>query len=419
MKKLLEYTAILVGIAAASVFCVAAAMGVFTRYTIILDVGGELVEMRPIPGECPDVSEYEVVGDGQRFICWVDENGNEAEPERPASCDALYTARTGPELAGKDIRPWLSCDENGFALPDSLISGDEAMAGAEAVFSGDFCAQELGELNEVSEAALAEALEKEFRPGELSWLDGTEPLSRREVAQIVCRLAGVQAPKHRGSEAPDLEPESKGADELLFCLKPETFREYEDGFVNVDGWLYFVRDGNFVRSETVNGLSLGEDGRYSSGNHELDELVAETLDELCYDGGSREDLLREAYLYVRDEFEYLRRNYYEIGDDGWQTDEALTMFTTRRGNCYCYAAAFCALARGLGYDATAVAGTVGYARSPHGWVIMYDSEGTRIVYDVELEMSYIYNRGIENADFYALEPLRAYRWSYVYGEQFE
>ena len=92
--------------------------------------------------------------------------------------------------------------------------------------------------------------------------------------------------------------------------------------------------------------------------------------------------------------------------------------TTRRGNCYCYAAAFCALARGLGYDATAVAGTVGYARSPHGWVIMYDSEGTRIVYDVELEMAYIYDRGIENADFYALEPLRAYRWSYVYGEQF-
>lgn len=188
--------------------------------------------------------------------------------------------------------------------------------------------------------------------------------------------------------------------------------------MNVDGWLYFVRDGSFVRSETVNGLYLGADGRYSSGSKELDELVARTLDEICAGGGSRDELLREAYLYVRDSFDYLRRNYYEVGADGWQTDEALTMLTTRRGNCYCYAAAFCALARGLGYDATAVAGTVGYARSPHGWVIMYDSEGTRIVYDVELEMAYIYDRGIENADFYALEPLRAYRWSYVYGEQF-
>lgn len=414
----MEYAAILAGCAAVSALCVAAAMGVFTRYTIVLDLGSEQVELRPVPGETPDVSGYEAVEDGLRFICWTDESGSEAEPELPASRDARYTARTGPELAGGDMQPWLSCDENGFALPDSPISGAEAMAGAEAVFAGDFSAQELAGLAEVSEAELASTLEEAFRPGELDHLDGTEPLSRREAARIICGLAGAQAPERVSGGAPDLEPSSEGAAELLLCLEPGSFREYEDGFVNVDGWLYFVRDGSFVRSETVNGLYLGADGRYSSGSKELDELVARTLDEICAGGGSRDELLREAYLYVRDSFDYLRRNYYEVGADGWQTDEALTMLTTRRGNCYCYAAAFCALARGLGYDATAVAGTVGYARSPHGWVIMYDSEGTRIVYDVELEMAYIYDRGIENADFYALEPLRAYRWSYVYGEQF-
>lgn len=94
------------------------------------------------------------------------------------------------------------------------------------------------------------------------------------------------------------------------------------------------------------------------------------------------------------------------------------MLTTGRGNCYCYAAAFWALARGLGYDATAVAGTVGYDRDPHGWVIMYDEDGARITYDVELEMAYRYNRHNYTTDMYAMSPIKAAQWSYVYGEQF-
>ena len=48
---------------------------------------------------------------------------------------------------------------------------------------------------------------------------------------------------------------------------------------------------------------------------------------------------------------------------------------------------------------------------------MYDAEGTRIVYDVELEMAYIYNRRILDADLYAMDPLRASQLVYIYGGQ--
>ena len=101
-----------------------------------------------------------------------------------------------------------------------------------------------------------------------------------------------------------------------------------------------------------------------------------------------------------------------------QIDEAVTMLSTSRGNCYNYAAAFWALARGLGYDATAVAGTVGWDHDPHGWVIMYDAEGERITYDVELEMAYRYQRGRYDVDMYAMGSWKANQWNYIYGEQF-
>ena len=103
------------------------------------------------------------------------------------------------------------------------------------------------------------------------------------------------------------------------------------------------------------------------------------------EGMTREDLLYAAYRYVRDSFTYLTRHYYKIGDVGWQLEEALTMYSTGRGNCYCYAAAFWAAARQLGYDAKIVSGTYGAERAPHGWVEIWQ-DGARYTYDVEIEM---------------------------------
>lgn len=418
-KKLLKGTAVIVGTAAVSALCVFAAMGVFTRHTLTLTVNGTVSEYKYLPGETPDVSGLETAGPGERFICWLDGGGNESDPEVPMIADAAYTALIAPALAGEDMEPWLECDANGFAMPGALITGDEAAAGAEAIFASDFDASPLSALETVTLDDFAAALDGAFAPGELEALSDDSPLTRVEAAQLVCSLAGIEDPGAPNSPAaPDLDPASEGAAELARCLAPETAVEYADGFVNIDGWLYLVRGGLFVTDESVDGFEFGPDGRFTSGNEELDELVAEALEPICAEGGTRDEMLRAAYLYVRDNFEYLRRNYYAVGADGWQTDEAITMLTTGRGNCYCYAAAFWALARGLGYDATAVAGTVGYDRDPHGWVIMYDEDGTRITYDVELEMAYRYNRHNYTTDMYAMNPIKAAQWSYVYGEQF-
>lgn len=53
----------------------------------------------------------------------------------------------------------------------------------------------------------------------------------------------------------------------------------------------------------------------------------------------------------------------------------------RRGNCYCYAASFAALARQLGYSATMISGSVPLRAGgwgPHGWVEIYMNGATYI-----------------------------------------
>ncbi|MFR5780838.1 MAG: hypothetical protein ACLUEK_02840 [Oscillospiraceae bacterium] len=130
MKKLFEAAAVIIGAAAVSALCVAASMGVFTRSTLSLTVDGTVTEFKLLPGEAAEVSALEAAGDGKRFICWLDSEGNEADPETPLFSDAAYTALIAPALAGGDMEPWLECDENGFALPGALITGEEAAAGA-------------------------------------------------------------------------------------------------------------------------------------------------------------------------------------------------------------------------------------------------------------------------------------------------
>ena len=124
--------------------------------------------------------------------------------------------------------------------------------------------------------------------------------------------------------------------------------------------------------------------------------------------------IRAAYDYVRDGFQYLRRNFYDLGETGWEVEEALTMLSTGRGNCYNYAAAFWALARGLGYDAQAISGTMGWDYERHGWVVIYDESGTRLTYDTETEMAYRRD-GVYNRDMFAMSPAFAAGWNYKYG----
>ncbi|MDR1131180.1 MAG: S-layer homology domain-containing protein [Oscillospiraceae bacterium] len=175
----------------------------------------------------------------------------------------------------------------------------------------------------------------------------------------------------------------------------ESWLSHEDmGFTAVTG-RYYIRNrlryydgeaGSFARNVQIGGFYYDDQGFYSTGSAELDGYLYDTAAEIFNAGMTKEEMLRAAFLYVRDSFAYLRRNSYAIGETGWEIQDAITMFSTRYGNCYCYAAAFYYLARWIGYDALIYAGTVGANASPHSWVEIY-FDGKPYIFDTELEMA--------------------------------
>ena len=86
------------------------------------------------------------------------------------------------------------------------------------------------------------------------------------------------------------------------------------------------------------------------------------------------------------------------------------MYSTGRGNCYCYAAAFWAAARALGFDAKIVSGTYGNTDAPHGWVEILRG-GERYTYDVEIEMAVRRDRG-GDPDLYEMTDAARQRHGY-------
>lgn len=185
---------------------------------------------------------------------------------------------------------------------------------------------------------------------------------------------------------------------------------YEEGPVLVGTSLYYIdSSGRPVTSNTAGSLYFGDDGRYTSGDPEIDEYVHAVLLEIIRPGMTREEILHAAFNYTRDSFTYLRRHYYNIGDTGWTLEEGRTMFRTGLGNCYCYTSVFYYLARQLGYDGTAVSGVVGHDRSPHSWVEI-DFDGVTYIFDTELEMAYR-EKGITYYDFYMMSYSRV-PWPY-------
>ena len=186
---------------------------------------------------------------------------------------------------------------------------------------------------------------------------------------------------------------------------------YPQGLLFVGTEQYYVDEsGEPVRDRTVNGLYYGADGRYTSGDPEIDRYVREILEGILTPDMSQEDKLRAAYLYVRDNYTYLRRNYYEIGEVGWTLEEARTMYQSGMGNCYCFTSALYYLLRQIGFNPIPYSGVVGYDRSPHAWLeIEYD--GIPYIYDVELDYAYR-NRGIFYYNFYHLD-YSMIPWPYI------
>lgn len=405
------------------------------EYTATFMVGGRVYLVDTVTaGSTP----REVIPSGDAFIFrhWVDENAQVVQPAQiPLTADTTYTAVCYPVLSqhvpflfiGSDNKLHPEADLTPSALRNALqILAAEGAENFFPVLPGGGSA--------ITSAELKEVLVSFYPEDQVNLaFAGIEDktLTRGDFAVIICKL------QYRMGETVILAKDAvlpsdlhAGMDQLEALLEASmdhtcnydgiTWASYnlptgwDPGFVLNNGWLYYVQeDGYLLKNEKVGRLYFGENGRYTSGDAELDQLVADILRSFTEKNPDMEriDLLYEAHVYCRDSFKYLRRNSYAFGAKGWEIEDAKTMFTKGRGNCYNYAAAFWALARGLGYDARAVSGTCTSTDQPHGWVFI-EFDGKDYLFDCEWEMAYRTEREIYDKSMYMIPSNKWGYWHY-------
>lgn len=375
--------------------------------------------------------------EGLTISSWRDSAGNTVDPASIAlDSDADYYAMAYPALSVH--APYLFADESGLLRPEqALTTADftEALTAlsteaARAYFPEmptlvrDMDAEEL-------RSGLAFFFPEERVRAAFDDCEGT--VTRAEFA------AGMNALLGRGGAETllftgtvqlfaDLGTDTARWGDLLEAALAHEPRDdgqtlsgallqahYPSGFFNVSGWLYYADESGLLARDTdVGVLHFDENGRYTSGDAELDAIVAEILDGIIRDNPDLTglELLRKAFEYSRDSFMYLRKEPFAFGATGWETESAKQMFQTGLGNCYNYAASFWALARGLGYEAVAISGTMTGTYQPHSWVEI-PWEGQMWICDPEEEMVYRTERGIFDMDMFFVTYEEGTYWTYV------
>ena len=342
--------------------------------------------------------------EGLFLVAWTDKTGERVDPAaEPVEADTVYYALARPVLNSNAA--FLFPDEYGLLRPESTMTRGECAAALRALAPEEFPdfalpaspdAEGDGPLTREEFKAVLEALfDPEAVGPVLAALPETERenATRAEFAYGVSRLLG----KENAAEDvyyPDVPPAHWASAELLAAAGGGTLTKEalvsmtRDGFLWFGGYLYRLgEDGFFLTDEESDGLYFDKNGRYTSGSAELDDYVAQTLSDFMTPGAARLDDLKAVYYHVKNDFQYLTRNYYDSGATGWDIDEALTIFRTNKGNCYCYAGAFCALARGLGYNARTYSGSIGIENQPHAWTEIA-LDGKIYICDPEIEMNY-------------------------------
>ncbi len=404
-------------------------------YTVTFSVRGHIVSEQTVTqGQCPQVVEPQV--QGLSFAHWLDENQAQADPFTvPVFEDTRYTAYAYPALT--EHVPYLFANHNGSYEPDRPLSPDELLTALEALAAPGardyFPGMPVGS-GTVSGELLRSVLEGFFPTQAVEEaFPENGSISRRVFSRGMNQLLG------RAHDSLTLAPDTTVSLELMLGQRDPDFLEavlphtcggtdswqtlelpYTPGYMNLEGWLYYVnQDGTLLANGVQDGLTFGADGRYTSGDLSLDSQVAQILAQIITDNPDVTglDLLRKAYEYSRDSFEYERRwEVYQMGQTGWEIQEALDMLEKGKGNCYSYAAVFWALARGLGYPAEAISGTCTGTDQPHGWVrIVLD--GVPYFFDPEWEMDYRVDRHIFHMDMFMLEMDEIYYWTYKWKEE--
>ena len=371
-------------------------------YTVEYRLGDDVLQTESIPfGGTPAADA--ALPEGLYLVAWTDETGARVDLSASVTADTVYYALARPVLSSDAA--FLFPDEYGLLRPESAITHAECAAALRALAPEEFLDPALpaspdaegdGPLTREEFKAVLEALfDPEAVGPVLDALPETESenTTRAEFAYGVSRLLG----KENAAEDvyyPDVPPAHWASAELLAAAGSGTLTKESlvsmtrDGFLWFGGYLYRLgEDGFFLTDEESDGLYFDKNGRYTSGSAELDGYVAQTLSDFMTPDAARLDDLRAVYYHVKNDFQYLTRNYYDSGATGWDIDEALTIFRTNKGNCYCYAGAFCALARGLGYNARTYSGSIGKENQPHAWTEIA-LDGKIYICDPEIEMNY-------------------------------
>lgn len=407
-------------------------------FTITYLVNGQVKETQQVEagGKIKPMGE-EV--QGYTILRWLDPNGNPIDPSSlRAYSDIRFTAETGP--ATQAVKGYFPDSDRVFRPESPLTRLDFARIMHQSLvetLSGEGTLKDCEDPSALalSSHGLIDAPNGQFSPYTVIMEDtfnsllrpffpeaeiyaainlvqglGGKEISRGEAAVVLGALWGVE--EQGDCYLPDVEQDYWAYDAISFAAQGSK-ETYPEGFVNIDGYLYHINaNGYALKNAFIGSLFFDNNGRFTSGNATLDDLVAAAIRENTDPSMEREEMLRAMYNYTRDHYTYLRRNYYLTSDIGWCMNEALTMYTTGMGNCYCYASAFWAAARGLGYDALCVSGTIGSDKAPHGWVTI-SMDGGHYVFDVEIEMAY-HKDGNDYVDNFKMEHGAAVqKWLYV------
>ncbi len=403
-------------------------------YTVTYLVGGSVYTSQQVAeGQCPSAVAVEM--EGLEFTGWADCNHNIVKPETvPVTGNISYVAQGSPRLTLH--MPYLQLDEFGFLRPDELLTDHElehALKALSKEAAWSFFPELPASFN-LSGGQLRQVLTA-FFPAEVvesavSCAD-TEAVTRSMFACAMHTLLERDADEAfvlgASAELPkDVTANREDATALLeACMRhtpdPEGQRwsdislpsGWDPGYMVMDGWLYFVLpDGQLLRNGTEGKHDFGPDGRYTCGDPELDALVADILKRIMEENPDLEglDLLRKVYDHCHQDYKYLRKEAYYLGSTGWEVEDAKEMILTGRGNCYNFAAVFWALAKGLGYDVVALAGTCTGSDQAHGWVGLY-YEGERYFVDPEWQYAYT-EREIFDKDMFMLTMNEVWWWTY-------
>lgn len=165
------------------------------------------------------------------------------------------------------------------------------------------------------------------------------------------------------------------------------------GWTEIDNsWYFFNFDGTLAVNTVVDGLYLGNDGKIIPGQNpvppqksELREVVDSILASIIEPEMTEVDKIAACYWYMVDSHTYKRIPGIPAGD--WTQDLALEILTTGEGNCFCFAAGYAYLLKGLGYETKVITGEVSARRggtTPHGWTeVMIGGEW--YLFDTELQ----------------------------------